>query len=202
MLQMVALDPPCRILFEEEKGSSLEAYLSFCLANPNLRVERTAEGEVVLMAPAGAESSNRSLKVGTQLQLWAEVDGTGVAFDSSVEYVLPDGSALCPDASWVSNKVMRRLTPAQRKQFPRLAPEFVVEVMSPSDRLKTAKEKMNVWISNGVQLGWLIDGDAKTVYVYLAGSEPRSKRGVPQLAGEGPVEGFVLQLKSIWKGLH
>jgi Uma2 family endonuclease len=201
MFQMVALETPARIVLERENGTGLDAYLAFCRANPDLRVERTAEGEIVLMAPAGAESSKRSLKVAAQLDRWAEQDGAGEAFDSSIEFILPDGSALCPDAAWVSNEALGRLTPKQRKEFLHLAPEFVVEVMSPSDRLKSAKTKMEQWIANGVQLGWLIDGDAKAVYVYRDGHPPKTRRGVLQLAGEGSLEGFVLDLKAIWKGL-
>jgi Uma2 family endonuclease len=116
--------------------------------------------------------------------------------------MLPDGSARSPDAAWVSNKSLRRLTWQQRKQFPRLCPEFVVEVMSPSDRLKPAKAKMEFWIANGAQLGWLIDGDRETVYVYRPRHPVQVRRGIQQLEGEGPVKGFVLQLRSIWKGLR
>jgi Uma2 family endonuclease len=202
MLQMVALDPPFRIVLEREKHLSLDAYLAFCRDNPNLRVERTAEGEIVAMAPAGGESSVRNSRLTVQLGSWAETDGRGEAFDSSAQFVLPDGSALSPDGSWVSCKTLAKLSHGQRRGFPRLAPEFVVEVMSPSDRLKAAKEKMEQWIANGVQLGWLIDGDAQTVHVYRKGHPVRTKRGLQQLAGEGPVDGFVLQLKSIWKGLR
>lgn len=201
MFQMVALETPARIVLERENGTGLNAYLAFCRANPDLRVERTTEGEIVLMAPAGAESSKRSLKVAAQLDSWAVQDGTGEAFDSSIEFILPDGSALCPDAAWVSNNQLGLLTPKQRKEFLHLAPEFVVEVMSPSDRLKSAKAKMEQWIANGVQLAWLIDGDAKTVYVYREGRVPKTRKGILQLAGEGPMDGFVLNLKAIWKGL-
>jgi Uma2 family endonuclease len=201
MFQMVALETPARILLERENGASLDAYLAFCRANPDLRVERTAEGEIVLMAPAGAESSHRSAKVVRQLDEWAEQNGTGQTFDSSIEFILPDGSALCPDAAWVSNEALSRLTPKQRTEFPRLAPEFIIEVMSPSDRLKPAKAKMEQWIANGVQLAWLIDGDAKTVYIYREGHAPKTRKGILELAGEGPIDGFVLNLKSIWKGL-
>jgi Uma2 family endonuclease len=198
---MVALETPARIVLERENGTALEAYLAFCRANPDLRIERTAEGEIILMAPAGAESSYRSVNVASQLNTWAQEDASGRAFDSSIEFILPDGSALCPDAAWVSNEALGRLTHKQRKEFPRLAPEFIVEVMSPSDRLKSAKAKMEQWIANGVQLAWLIDGDAKMVYVYREGHAPKTRKGILQLAGEGPVDGFVLNLKSIWKGL-
>jgi Uma2 family endonuclease len=114
---------------------------------------------------------------------------------------LPDGSALSPDAAWVSNDALRKLSRQQRREFLALCPEFVVEVMSPSDRLKQAKEKMELWISNGVQLGWLIDGDAQTVYVYRKNRPMKTRRSITELAAEGPVAGFVLQLKSIWQGL-
>ena len=132
---------------------------------------------------------------------WAEADGSGIAFGPTVQYFLPDGSGLSPDASWVSNETLTRLTKQQRKKFLRLTPEFVVEVLSPSDDLRQAKKKMELWIANGVELAWLIDGDAETVYVYRQGRPAKSRRHIQELAGEGPVTGFVLKLASIWRGL-
>jgi Uma2 family endonuclease len=117
-----------------------------------------------------------------------------------VQFLLPDGSGLSPDAAWVSNEAWAALTRKQRRQFPPVCPEFVVEVMSASDRLRAAKAKMERWIANGVQLGWLIDGDAKTVYIYRPGRTAEKRRGILELAGEGPVEGFVLDLGPIWAG--
>ena len=184
-----------------EPGFSDEAYLAFCRANPDLRVERTAEGEIVFVPPAGGESSYRSVKATSKLDQWAELDGRGKAFESSVQFFLPDGSALSPDAAWVSNEALLSLPKNKRKQFLALVPEFVIEVMSPSDRLKQAKAKMEQWISNGCQLGWLIDGDAETVYVYRRGHGMKVRKGVREIAGEGPVKGFVLQLDRIWEGL-
>ena len=121
-----------------------EAYLSYCEANPNLRLERTARGEIVIVPPAGGESDYRSLEIAAELRTWAKRDGRGVAFGSSVEFLLPDGAALSPDAAWVSN-------------------EFVAEILSPSDRLPAAQSKTLEWMENGVTLGWLIDGDARTL---------------------------------------
>lgn len=201
MMQTVALELPARIVFEREKDTSLEAYLAFCRANPDVRVERTAEGDIVLVPPAGFESSFRNSDVTAQLTLWARKDGRGVASDSSAQFLLPDGSALSPDAAWVSKDSLKRLSREQRKEFLALSPEFVVEVLSPSDRLKDAKRKMERWIANGVQLAWLIDGDARTVHIYRKGQAPRTRRGIQQIAGEGPMEGFVLDLRAIWKGL-
>jgi Uma2 family endonuclease len=185
---------------DREKFSDDE-YWAFCLANPDLRIERTAEGEIVVAPPAGGESGYREGEVFWELKTWSKADGRGKAFSPSVQYFLPDGSGLSPDASWVSNESLARLTKRERRKFLRLTPEFVVEVLSPSDRLKDAKEKMEQWIANGVQLAWLIDGDAETVYIYRKGRPPKTRRHVQELAGEGPVAGFVLKLAAIWEGL-
>jgi len=185
-----------------EDGRSLENYLAFCRANPDVRCERTAEGEIVIVPPVGGEGAYRSGKAFAQLEQWSERSGLGKAFDSSVEFLLPDGSALSPDASWVSNESLARLTPAERREFLRLSPEFVIEVMSPSDRLKAAREKMEAWISNGVQLAWLIDGDHRTIYVYRRSRNPVTRKGLNEIAGEGPVKGFLLKLTAIWRGLQ
>ena len=137
-----------------------------------------------------------------QLRAWAKRDGRGRAFGTSAEFILPTGAAYSPDAAWVSNENLARLTKEQRRKFLRLCPEFVVEVMSPSDRLKTAQDKMADWMANGVQLSWLIDGDNQTVYIYRAGqSDPDTRTGISRLAGEGPVAGFELDLTEIWAGL-
>ena len=190
-----------KLVFDYGDGLSEHQYLAFCNANPGLRCERTAEGEVVIVPPVGGEGAYRSGDAFGQLRSWASEDGRGRAFDSSVEFILPDGSALSPDASWVSNEALGRLSWKERRVFLRLSPEFVVEVMSPSDRLKSAREKMECWISNGVQLGWLIDGDNQTIYVYRKG-RTLIRRGVPEIAAEGPVKGFVLKLSAIWRGLR
>ena len=202
-MQVVALPELVPVTLSDYSGEKFSdaAYLAFCRANPNLRVERTAEGEILIVPPAGFESSNRNTKVTAQLDKWAEKDGRGIVSDSSAQFMLADGSALSPDAAWVSNVSLRSLSRQKRKEFLPLCPEFVVEVMSPSDRLKQAKAKMEQWIANGAQLAWLIDGDAQTVYVYRKGHAAKTHRGIAKLAGEGPLEGFVLQLAAIWKGL-
>jgi Uma2 family endonuclease len=122
-------------------------------------------------------------------------------FGSSVQFFLPDGSALSPDAAWVSNETLNRLTDEERKEFLRLCPEFAIEVRSPSDRLSRVKSKMEQWIANGVQLAWLIDGDAETVYIYQKDQPVETRKGILKLAGKGPVKGFTLQLRTIWDGL-
>ena len=176
-------------------------YLDFCEANPDLRVERNAEGEIIIVPPAGGESDYRNANAARQLGNWAMKNGGGKAFGSSVQFFLPDGSALSPDAAWVSNDALSRLSHQQRREFLRLCPEFVVEVRSPSDRLTRAKAKMEQWIANGVQLAWLIDGDAEMVYIYQKDQPVETRKGILKLAGKGPVKGFTLQLRTIWDGL-
>ena len=188
-------------LQNDSQGFSDEAFVEFCRANPNLRIERNSQGDLIVMPPAGGESSSRNADVTTQLGSWAAKDGRGRAFDSSAGFRLPDGSILSPDAAWLSNEALRRLTPKQRKEFLPLCPAFVVEIRSPSDNLAEVKQKMGLWMANGAQLGWLIDGDARTIHVYRKNRPPKTHRTITELAGEGPVKGFVLKLAAVWRGL-
>jgi Uma2 family endonuclease len=193
---------PAKLTLNPELRMNDDEYYDFCMANANVRFERTAQGEIIIVPPAGAESDYRCVDVVSQLAVWAKRDGRGKAFGPSIEFILPSGAAYSPDAAWVSNERLTQLTKAQRRKFLRLSPEFVVEVMSPSDRLKPAREKMDDWMANGVQLGWLIDGDNQTVYIYRAGQGDAEKRvGIGKLAGEGPLAGFELNLTEIWAGL-
>ncbi len=179
-----------------------DEYYEFCMANPDLRLERTAQGEIVIVPPAGLESSYQSGESFGQLRAWAKRDGRGRVFDASVEFILPTGAARSPDAAWVSNDRISRVPKPNRRKFPRVCPEFVIEVMSPSDRLRAAQEKMREWIRAGVALAWLIHGDKKTVYGYRAGqSGAETRAGITAIAGEGPVAGFELDLTEIWAGL-
>jgi Uma2 family endonuclease len=195
------LHAPVTLILDREQRLSDEEYLAFCEANPDLRLERTSRGEIIIVPPAGGESDYRCVEVAGQIREWSRNSRRGKAFGSSVEFILPDGAAFSPDAAWVSNERLASLSKAERKQFLRVVPEFIVKVMSPSDRLGTAREKMLEWIANGVDLGWLIDGDTRSVYVYRRGEAPRQFSGIDSLAGEGSVEGFALDLAAIWEGL-
>jgi Uma2 family endonuclease len=192
---------PATLILDREHLLTDEAYFEFCAANPDLNVERTSEGEIIIVPPAGGESDFRTLKSAGKLDQWAEIDGRGKAFGSSIQFLLPDGSGLSPDAAWVSNERLSTVSKRELRRFPRLVPEFVIEVMSPSDRLAAAKKKMRLWAENGVELGWLIDGDKRRVYVYNGTAEPRLVADAESIAGEGPVDSFVLPLGAIWAGL-
>jgi Uma2 family endonuclease len=193
---------PAKLMLNPELRMNDEEYHEFCVANPDLRLERTEQGEIVIVPPAGWESDYQSLETGTQLSVWAKQDGRGKAFGSSAEFILPTGAALSPDAAWVSNRRISQVPKEQRRKFPHICPEFVIEVMSPSDRLPAAQEKMAEWIRSGVELAWLIHADERTVYVYRAGqSAAETRTGIVKIAGEGPVAGFELDLVSVWAGL-
>ena len=193
---------PAKLTLGSTKPMSENEYYAFCSANPNIRFERSARGEIIIVPPAGFESDYRHANVVTQLGQWARRDGRGKTFGPSAEFILPSSAAYSPDAAWVSNKKLGKLIKEQKRKFPPLVPEFIVEVMSPSDRLKAAQEKMEDWMSNGVELAWLIDGDRETVYIHRASQpEPEKRTGETMLSGEGLIKGFKLDLREIWAGL-
>lgn len=184
-----------------ERRMNDDQYWDFCVQNPDLRIEREANGEVVIMPPTGAETGFRNSDLNFQLTAWAKKNRRGLAFDSHTEYFLPDGSARSPDASWVLKERLNQFSKEQKKKFLPLCPDFVVELTSPSDRLKRVKLKMPQWMDNGARLGWLLDADRQTVYIYRPGEPPQELSGVDPVIGEGPVAGFRLELSDIWQGL-
>ena len=192
---------PAKILLNSRHKLNDEEFWDFCVENPDLNIERTEQGEIVIVAPAGGESSIRNGEVYAQLHQWAKTDGRGKAFESSAMFLLPRGAGLSPDAAWVSKQQLALLAKMQLKKFLPLSPEFVVEVRSPSDSLRRLKRKMEEWIANGVQLAWLIDGDTESVFIYRPGAGVEERQGDSHLDGEGPVQGFRLDLSDIWEGL-
>jgi Uma2 family endonuclease len=202
-MQVVLPDGATRATFEigAERPMDEEEYFEFCAQNPELRIERDGHGEITITPPAGAETGFRNSDLTAQLGMWSKRDGRGRAFDSNPEYILPDGAALSPDASWVQSSRLEQFTKEQKRRFLQLCPDFVVELISPTDRLPKAQAKMRQWIDNGATLGWLIDADRRTVYVYRPGREPEELVNIDHLPGEGIVEGFRLELGEIWRGL-
>ena len=189
------------VAIQWERRMTDDEYFQFCADNPDLRIERSAEGDILIMPPVGGESSFRNSELTAELRIWARKDGRGRVFDSSVEYFLPSGAAYSPDASWVLRSRLDKLTKDEKRKFLRLCSDFVVELMSPSDRLSKLKTKMREWIENGAQLGWLLDPDHRTVYIYRRDREPEQLVNPERLAGEGSVAGFVLVLADIWAEL-
>jgi Uma2 family endonuclease len=169
----------------------------FCQLNRDLRIERDAEGVLVLMAPAGGASSARNLELSRQLANWAQRDGTGIAFDSSVGFVLPNGAMRSPDAAWVRRERWDALSQEQREKFPPLCPDFVVELRSPSDRLSTLQRRVRELVRNGAQLGWLIDPRRRSVHVYQAGEAVQTLLAPISVSAEPLLPGFILDLGTI-----
>ncbi len=180
-----------------------EQFFQLCQNNRDLRLERTAEGELIIMPPTGWESGNRNSRLTQRLGNWADVDGTSLAFDSSTGFKLPNGANRSPDASWVSRKRLEALNSDPDKFLP-IAPDFAVELRSASDSLKTVQQKMQEYIDNGVRLGWLIDPQNQQVEIYRPGQEVEilrrrspSETSPTSLSGEDVLPGFVLDLTQI-----
>jgi len=175
-----------------------ENFLQLCLANRDLRFERTATGELVIMPPTGGETGNRNGRLNQQLFNWTDVDGTGKVFDSSTGFKLPNNADRSPDASWIKLERWHQLTQEQRTKFLPLCPDFVVELLSPSDNLQVIQEKMQEYQNNGVRLGWLINRRARQVEIYRIGKEVEVLNSPISLSGEDVLPGFVLNLAVIW----
>lgn len=175
-----------------------EQFYQLCQDNSNLRFERNAEGELIIMPPAGGETSNRNGRLTQQLMNWTDADGTGIAFDSSGGFKLPNGADRSPDASWVKLERWNALTSEQQKKFPPICPDFVVELLSPSDSLKDTQDKMKEYRENGALLGWLINRKNRQVEIYRPGEEVEVLDNPERLAGEPVLPGFVLNFELIW----
>lgn len=176
-----------------------DQFFELCQINRDLRLERTSKGDIIIMAPAGGETSTRNSSITGQLYYWTKRDGTGIAFDSSAGFKLPNGAERSPDAAWVSHLRLAKLTPAQKKKFIPLCPDFVVELMSPTDSLTATKAKMAEYLVNGARLGWLIHADARKIYVYRPGTPVEELKDVTEISADPELSGFVLDLTDIWE---
>ncbi|HJQ69282.1 MAG TPA: Uma2 family endonuclease [Blastocatellia bacterium] len=175
-----------------------EDFYDFCQLNPDLRLECTAEGDLIIMPPTGAETGGRNFTLIVVFGNWVIVDGTGKGFDSSTIFKLPNGAHRSPDLAWVKLSRWQALTKKERRGFAPLCPDFVVELRSHTDSLSMLKEKMDEYIANGAQLGWLIDPIEKKVYVYRPGAQAECLDNPETLSGDPLLKGFTLALEPIW----
>ena len=173
-----------------------EQFFQLCQNNRDLRLERTAEGELIIRPPTGWKSGNQNSRLTQRLGNWTETDGTGLAFDSSTGFKLPNGANRSPDASWVRKERLEALNPDPTRFLP-MAPDFVVELRSATDNLKTVQQKMQEYLENGVRLGWLIDPQNQQVEVYRQGRDVEVLQSPTTLSGEDVLPGFVLDLTQI-----
>ena len=166
--------------------------------NPDLRFELTSEGELIIMPPADSHTSWRNGRIFYRLAIWAEADGTGLEFDSSGGFTLPNGAKRSPDASWVKRERWDALTRSQQDGFAPLCPDFVIELRSPSDRISTVQAKMGEYMKNGAQLGWLIDPIQKHVYIYRPEQQVESLDDPTSVSGDPTLPGFVFEVSEIF----
>jgi Uma2 family endonuclease len=172
--------------------------LRFCAANDGLRVEREANGEILVMTPAGSKTSKMNSRLTRLLDEWAEADGRGVAFDSNGGFTLPDSSMRAADAAWVALPRWQALSDADQSRYAPLCPDFIIELRSPSDSLPELREKMELWIANGAQLAWLIDPIEQAVSIYRPGESPEVHHQPTSVQGSGVMTGFELVMARIW----
>ena len=175
-----------------------EQFYEFCQANRDLRIERTAIGEVIIMPPAFSDTGNRNMKISQQVANWAEQDGTGEVFDSSAGFTLPNGATRSPDTCWIKLERWNRLTDQQKASFAPICPDFVVELRSSSDTLIGLQAKMQEYIENGAVLGFLIDRKNRTVHSYRRDRTPEILEQPETVSGDPELPKFVLQMAKIW----
>ena len=173
-------------------------FYEFCAANRELRIERTAIGEVIVMAPAFSDTGDRNFKLTVQLGVWTDQDGTGLGFDSSAGFTLPNGAIRAPDAAWIKLDRWNALTEEQKASFAPICPNFVIELRSASDTLATLQNKMQEYIENGAALGLLIDRKHRTVYRYRLNREIESLDHPETVSCDPELPGFVLNMTKIW----
>jgi Uma2 family endonuclease len=176
-----------------------DQFYQICQNNPELRLERTAQGKLIVMPPTGGGSGKRNFSLTGQLAAWVERTGLGEGFDSSTVFRLPNGANRSPDASWIANERWNALTLEEQEKFPPIAPDFVVELRSRTDSLEELEEKMQEYMENGVRLGWLLDPQNEQAKIYRQGQIVEVLRSPATLSGEEVLPGFVLDLSRVFR---
>ncbi|HLP90985.1 MAG TPA: Uma2 family endonuclease [Nostocaceae cyanobacterium] len=176
-----------------------EQFFDFCQLNRDLRIERNQFGEISIMSPIGSESGNKEGRIIQQLMNWTDEDGTGIAFSSSAGFTLSTGAERSPDASWIKLERWNSLTKEQQIKFAPICPDFVIELMSPSDNLEALKNKMLEYMQEpGIQLGWLINRKNQQVYIYRPGQPVEVLNHPDRVSADPFLPGFVLNMSKIW----
>ena len=172
-----------------------EAFFKFCRDNHDLRIEMTKEGDVLIMPPTGSETGRKNFKLNTKLGIWIEKTQTGEGFDSSTGFLLPNGAKRSPDSAWIKLERWNALTKEQKKKFAPICPDFVVEIRSETDSLAMLQAKMEEYVENGAELGWLLDASDKKVYIYRQNQEVEILENPEKISGESVLPGFELKLE-------
>lgn len=196
-LALNQIEPPVRV--RPDTPMSDEEFLRFCAANEPLRFEREPNGEILVMTPPGNRTGRSNAYIVYALGEWSQADGRGYYFDSSTGFTLPDGSMRSPDAAWIQATRWDALSEEDKDRFSPIAPDFVIELRSHGDRLSSLRSKMEQWIANGVQVGWLIDPVEREVTIYRSGAEPEQHSHPTSVQGTGPIAGFELIFARVWE---
>ena len=189
---------PLTISLPATKPMTTREFYAFCQANPDLRIERTAAGEVIVMPPAFSDTGNRNFNIAVYLGIWSERDGTGLGFDSSAGFTLPNGALRSPDAAWIKLDRWNALSEREQASFAPICPDFVIELRSASDTLSKLQEKMAEYIANGASLGWLIDRKNRQVHIYRPSQETAVLDNPEKLSGGAELPGFSLPMAKVW----
>lgn len=173
-------------------------FFEFCRSNPDLCIERTSDGDLVIMTPTGGQTGRRSFALTGLFFAWVESDGTGVGFDSSTGFTLPNGAKRSPDLAWVRRSRWDALAEEEKEEFPPLCPDFVVELRSRSDDMGALRAKMQEYLANGASLGWLIDPIERKVYLYRPSTQVVCLENPKTVSGDPVLPGLVLDLTRVW----
>jgi Uma2 family endonuclease len=176
-----------------------DQFYQLCRDNPDVKFERNALGEIIIMSPTGGETGRYNARLTARFVFWNEKTLLGEVFDSSTCFKLPNGADRSPDVAWIKKDRWDTLTSEQKEKFPPIAPDFVLELMSPTDSLQETQKKMQEYMDAGVKLGWLIDIKTNRVEIYRQGKETEILQLPGSLSGEDILPGFILDLKTVWQ---
>lgn len=188
-------DPSAFLSFRIQQIKTSDDFYQFCQENPDYKFEREADGRIIVMPNTGGRTGLRNSKLNLRIGIWNENANLGEVFDSSTAFYLPDGSTRSPDVAWVSRDRWEALSEQEQDKFPPICPDFVIELLSPSDSLSSTKKKItDAWIANGCRLAWLIDPKTETTHIFRANGEIQIVNFDKPLSGEDVLVGFELTL--------
>jgi Uma2 family endonuclease len=173
-------------------------FFDFCQINDELRIERSADGDIIIMTPECGSSGYGNTELNFYFRIWAKADGTGKVFGPSTGFILPNKAMRSPDVAWVLNSRLDKLSDEEWNQFLPLCPDFVAELRSPTDRLGTLQKKMDEYIANGARLGWLLDPMRKQVHIYRPRKKPEILDEPTEISGDPVLRSFTLDVLEIW----
>jgi Uma2 family endonuclease len=182
-----------------DKWMSDEQFFAFCQLNRDVKIERNAQGEIIITSPTGSETGNWNSEFNGELGIWNRKYQLGKTFDSSAGFKLPNGATYGPDAAWIRHEKWNALTPDEKKKFAPIVPDFIMELRSPSDRLESIQEKIAEFMESGCLMAWLIDPEAQHTTVYRADGSETTVPFTEILSGESVLPGFNVQLGELFE---